>query len=106
MTYSHSTGSPVCRVYKSDGLLDAIQFVALFGGHIVRRRQTVNAGSIQVFDDFTYLALPNAAAVIRKKQVDGAAHARAAKAEKAEMKVNETAAAGGVKFFVLFLDGE
>jgi hypothetical protein len=31
--------------------------------------------------------------MIRKKQVDGAAHARAAKAEKAEMKVNETAAA-------------
>lgn len=31
-------------------------------GFYVSSRQTVNAGSIQVFDDFTYLALPNAAA--------------------------------------------
>lgn len=31
-------------------------------GFYVSSRQTINAGSIQVFDDFTYLALPNAAA--------------------------------------------
>lgn len=31
-------------------------------GFYVSSRQTVNGGSIQVFDDFTYLALPNAVA--------------------------------------------
>jgi hypothetical protein len=32
-------------------------------GFYVSSRQTVNAGSIQVFDDFTYLALPNMVAL-------------------------------------------
>jgi hypothetical protein len=44
ITYQHSTKFPSCRVYRCDGLLDAILFKAAWPDAHILRRPSVSGG--------------------------------------------------------------